>query len=213
MTETERAVFKVFIKGSIDQVWRELTKTDEVQKAMFNSRLDTPGLEPGAPIRMRSPSGKYTAVVGEVIECRMPVRYAHSFRFTNYDDAPCSVIYDLIEVESGVEFTLTVEDMPTGTKTAKQMKQGGRFIVNTIKSIIETVSSVVQFTAIVTMAVFCWLRGIGGNKPATSPQPITPSVPSGANGARSGRKLESQVISPPSSGAPPTMPGLYIRLP
>ena len=37
-----------------------------------------------------------------------------------------------------VQFTLTIDDLPTGTKTAKQMVQGGKMIVNTLKSVIET---------------------------------------------------------------------------
>ena len=46
-------------------------------------------------------------------------------------------IYDLKEVEGGVEFTLTADDLPVGTKTEKQMKQGGGMIVKTLKAIVE----------------------------------------------------------------------------
>jgi uncharacterized protein YndB with AHSA1/START domain len=139
MGRTEKAVFEVVIQGTIEEVWREITKTDELQGAMFNSRLETDGLRPGGQVRMRTKSGKYTSVVGEVLEFDPPRRYAHTFRFTNYDDAPCRVIYDLREEGPGrVRFTLTVLDMPAGTKTAKQMKQGGTMIVNTLKAIVET---------------------------------------------------------------------------
>lgn len=138
MVEKEKAVFEVFIEGSIEDVWKEITKTDEIQGAMFNTRMHTDGLKPGGKIRMRSGNGKYTAVVGEVTEFDPPHRYAHTFRFTNFDDPPCMVIYDLKQEGSGVRFTLTVDDMPSGTKTAKQMKQGGTMIVNTLKAIIET---------------------------------------------------------------------------
>lgn len=138
MAETERAVFKVFIRGTIEAVWREITRTDEPQGCMFNMRLHTPGLKPGAPIRMRTRSGKYTGVVGDVLEFDPPRRYAHTFRFTNYDDPPCKVIYELRAVEGGVEFTLICEDIPKGTRTAKQMKQGGTMIVNTLKAVVET---------------------------------------------------------------------------
>jgi uncharacterized protein YndB with AHSA1/START domain len=138
MPETERAVFKVFIRGSIDAVWREITRTDTVQKCMFNMRLHTPGLAVGAPMQMRTKSGKYTGVVGEVLEFDPPHRYAHTFKFTSYDDPPCKVIYDLKEVAGGVEFTLTLEDVPPNTKTAKDMKQGGQMIVNTLKAVVET---------------------------------------------------------------------------
>jgi len=41
------------------------------------------------------------------------------------------------EVPEGVEFVMTLEDMPVGTKTAKQMTQGGTMIINTLKAIVE----------------------------------------------------------------------------
>ena len=133
-----KAIFKVFIRGTIQAVWRELTKTDEVQQAMFNSRLHTPGLAVGNPLCMRTPNGRFTNVVGNILEVERPVRFAHTMRFTTTDDPPSTVVYDLREVEGGVEFTLTVLDMPVGTKTEKQMKSGGTFIVNTMKSVVET---------------------------------------------------------------------------
>ena len=137
MSSGEKAVFKVFIKGSIDRVWHEITKTDELQKCMFNMRLETDGLKPGGQMRMRSPSGKYTGVVGEVLEFEPPHRYVHTFRFTQFDDPLCTVIHELKEVAGGVEYTLTHENMVPGTKTAKQMNQGGTMICNTLKAVVE----------------------------------------------------------------------------
>lgn len=138
MPDTERLVHKILIQGSIDDVWREITKTDEVQGAMFNMQLHTDGLAPGGKVRMRSKNGKWTGVVGEVLEFDPPRRYAHTFRFTQYDDPPCKVVYELKEVPDGVEFTLISENVPAGTRTAKQMKQGGDMIVKTLKAIVET---------------------------------------------------------------------------
>ena len=138
MSDTEKAVFKVHIRGDIHDVWREITKTDDVQGCMFNMQLHTDGLRPGAPIRMRTRNGKYTGVVGEVLEYDPPHRYSHTFRFTNYDDPPCRVTYELVERAGGVDFTLIADGIPAGTKTAKQMKQGGQMIVNTLKAIVET---------------------------------------------------------------------------
>ena len=135
---TTSAVYKVVIRGSIEAVWREITKTGEVQQAMFNMCLHTTGLRPGAPIRVRTKGGKHTPIVGEVLEFDPPHRYAHTFRFTQYDDPPCKVIYELREVPEGVEFTLRMEEMAAGTKTAKQMAQGGKLIVNTLKAVVET---------------------------------------------------------------------------
>lgn len=138
MSTSERAVFQVFIEGPIQDVWREITRTDAPQKCMFNMQLHTPGLKPGAPMQMRTKSNKFVGVVGEVLDFDPPRRYAHTFRFTNYDDPPCKVIYELKEVPGGTDFTLILEDMPAGTKTAKQMTQGGKMIVNTLKRVVET---------------------------------------------------------------------------
>jgi uncharacterized protein YndB with AHSA1/START domain len=137
-TGRERAVFKVFIKGPIQAVWNEITKTDAVQQCFFNMRLYTPGLKPGAPFQMRTKDGKYVGVVGEVLECDPPHRYVTTFKFTKFDDPPCKISYDLKEVAGGTEFVMTFDDLPAGTTTAKQMVSGGNFIVNTLKSIVET---------------------------------------------------------------------------
>ncbi|MBS0262231.1 MAG: SRPBCC domain-containing protein [Planctomycetes bacterium] len=138
MGESDKAVFRVVIRGSIEAVWHEITKTDELQKCMFNMRLETNGLKPGGQIRMRSPSGKTTGVVGEVLEFDPPRRYVHTFRFTQFDDPACTVIHELREVPEGVEYTLTHANLPAGTKTAKQMNQGGAMICATLKAIVET---------------------------------------------------------------------------
>ncbi len=137
-TDPARGKFRILIRGSIDAVWNEITRTDAPIPAFFNSRLDARELAPGARFAMRSPDGKTTGIVGEILEFEPPRRFAHTFKFTNFDDPECRVIYDLEEVEGGVQFTLTITDLPEGTKTAKQMLQGGTLIVNTLKAVIET---------------------------------------------------------------------------
>ena len=136
MGETVKIVSKVFIKGKIEDVWREITKTDELQKAMFNTRMHTDGLRPGGQIRMRTANGRHTAVAGEVLAVDAPHRLSHTMMFTQYEDPTSTVTYELKEVEGGVEFTLTAE-APAGTKTAKNMKSGAGFITKNLKAIIE----------------------------------------------------------------------------
>ena len=62
---------------------------------------------------MRTKNGKYTGVVGEILEFDPPRRYAHTMRFTQMDDPPCTVTYDLTQ-------------------------EGGTMIVNTLKAVVET---------------------------------------------------------------------------
>ena len=137
MTNPIKLVSRVTIKGRIEDVWREITKTDEPQLAMFGAQMHRIGLQPGSPIQMRTPDNKYTSVVGEILEVEEPYRFSHTMKFTAYDDPYCRVTYELKEVDGGVEFTLTSEDIPPDTKTAKDMTRGGDFIVKTLKAIIE----------------------------------------------------------------------------
>lgn len=130
-------VSRIVIKAAIEDVWREITKTDEPQLAMFGAQMHRLSLGAGSPIRMRTPNGAFTSVVGEVLEADPPFRFSHTMKFTAYDDPYCRVTYDLREVEGGVEFTLTSEAVPQGTKTHKAMQRGGDFIVKTLQQILE----------------------------------------------------------------------------
>ena len=42
-------IFRIVIQADIQRVWRELTKTDEAQGAVFNAWLHTTGLVPVHP--------------------------------------------------------------------------------------------------------------------------------------------------------------------
>lgn len=136
---TKQSVYRVMIDAPIDVVWNQLVKTDEILPFFFGSVCKTTGeLTVGAPIAMETKSGKYRSVVGKVLEFDPPFKYAHTFKFTGYDDAPCVVEYELKERQEGVEFTLTTSQVPAGSKTEKSMAQGGPFIVKTFKSVVET---------------------------------------------------------------------------
>lgn len=137
-TAATRRVFKIVIRASIHDVWMEITRTDAPIACFFNSRMHTPMLAPGSKIAMRTPDGKFTGVVGEILEVVPPTRFSHTFRFTNFDDPPCRVTYDLRETAEGTEFTLTIDDLTPGTKTAKQMLQGAKLITSTLKNVMET---------------------------------------------------------------------------
>ena len=135
---TTTAVFRITIKADIQRVWRELTKTDEAQGAVFNAWLHTTGLVPGAPMQMRTGSGKHVLVVGEVVEFTPPHRFVHTHSFTQHTDPVCQVAYDLKQMSDSVEVTLTVTAMPLGTATAKSMASGGPMILKSLQSIAET---------------------------------------------------------------------------
>lgn len=137
--DTAKRVFKVVINAPIQDVWAEITRGDAPIKCFFNSRMciSPGGLVPGSKLAMRSPSGKYTGVVGAILACEPPHLLSHTFRFTHLDDAPCTVTYELREVAGGTEFTLRLSDVPAGTKTEKQMQWGGKFIATVLRDVLE----------------------------------------------------------------------------
>jgi uncharacterized protein YndB with AHSA1/START domain len=132
------AVFRIFINADIQRVWRELTKTGEAQGAIFNAWLHTSGLVPGAPMQMRTGSGRHVIVQGEVVAFEPPHRFVHTHRFTQYDDPVCQVSYELKPVGAGVEVTLRVIGLPANTPTARSMASGGTAILKVLKAIAET---------------------------------------------------------------------------
>jgi uncharacterized protein YndB with AHSA1/START domain len=136
--QADRLVARITIRGSIEAVWRELTKNDEPQAAVFNAWLHAQSFLPGARLQMRTANGKNVMVIGDIVDFDPPRRFAHTFRFTMYDDAPCTVIYDLKPVPGGVEVSLTVENLPVGTRTAKQMQLGSKLITMRLKAVVET---------------------------------------------------------------------------
>jgi uncharacterized protein YndB with AHSA1/START domain len=137
VAEKGNGVFRIVINGSQEAIFRELTDTDRPLGAIFNARMHATRLKPGGRMQMRTANGANTLVDGEVLEYDPPHRFVHTHRFTMMDDPVCRVTYDLKPVAGGVEVTLTVDDMPLGTKTAKSMESGGWDILNNLKAIIE----------------------------------------------------------------------------
>jgi uncharacterized protein YndB with AHSA1/START domain len=137
--KAENAVFRIFIKADIQRVWRELTKQGEAQGAVFNAWLHSTGaLGVGVPMQMRTSTGRHVIVDGTVEVFEPPHRFVHTHRFTQYDDPVCRVSYELKPVGGGVEVTLRVLGMPSGSPTARSMAGGGTRILAALKAICET---------------------------------------------------------------------------
>jgi uncharacterized protein YndB with AHSA1/START domain len=133
----QRLEARIRIAGTAEAVWRELTKTDEPQAAVFNAWLHAQALVPGARLQMRTPDGRNVLVIGEVVAFEPPRRFAHTFRFTQYEDPPCLVIYEIHPAGAGVEVVLVVENIPTGTRTAKEMTAGANRILASLRQVVE----------------------------------------------------------------------------
>jgi uncharacterized protein YndB with AHSA1/START domain len=137
VAEKGKAVYRIVIEGSQDAIFRELTDTSRPLPAIFNARMHTTGLKPGGRMQMRTGSGGHVIVDGDILEYDPPHRFSHTHRFTMMDDPVCRVTYELQPVAGGVEVTLTIEDLPLGTRTAKSMEPGGTDILANLKKVLE----------------------------------------------------------------------------
>ena len=137
MAEKGKAVYRIVINGPQEAIFRELTDTSRPLPAIFNARMHASAMKPGGRMQMRTGSGGHVIVDGEILECDPPHRFAHTHRFTMMDDPVCKVTYELKPVTGGIEVTLTIDDLPLGTKTAKSMEPGGTDILRNLKKIVE----------------------------------------------------------------------------
>jgi hypothetical protein len=133
----DKQVFRVVIAGTQQAIFDQIASTDHPLGAIFNSRMHAKRLACGETMQMRTISGAHTLVEGRILEYDPPRRFAHTHRFTQHDDPPCTVTYELKPVAGGIEVTLTVDGAISGTKTAKSMASGGDFILRNLKGIVE----------------------------------------------------------------------------
>ena len=129
--------FSIDIDAPVAKVWEEITKTNGLHRAMFDTRLEVE-MRPGGKMRYKTANGKAIPVWGEVIEVRKPNRFVHTFAFGGMDDAPTTVTWDLAEIPTGCRVTVTHSGFPTETKTLKSVTTVWPAILGRYKSILET---------------------------------------------------------------------------
>ena len=88
-------VASIYIDVPVDRVWEEITKTGRVQRALYNTVLETE-LRPGARLRYYSPDRKRVFIVGEVVDVQPPRRFSHTYWFTMWKGGgPMLVTWEL----------------------------------------------------------------------------------------------------------------------
>jgi hypothetical protein len=136
-SRTGRAAFKAIIAGTREEVYRELTRTDRPLRAWPNARLHTPGLEAEARLQLRTATGEYTLADGVVLVHDPPRRFSHTLCYTRLRDPAFVVDYDLRESRTDVELTLTLEDLPLGTRTSRQALRDAARVMSDLKHVVE----------------------------------------------------------------------------
>ena len=134
---TGRAVFKVIIAGTREEVYREITRTDRPLRAWPNARLHTPGLQAEARLQLRTARGEHTLADGVVLAHDPPRRFSHTICYTRFRDPAFVVTYELREAKTDVELTLPLDELPLGTRTSRRAMREASRVVNDLKHLVE----------------------------------------------------------------------------
>ncbi len=130
-------VLSIEIKTSVQNVWNEITKTGKIQRALYNTVLET-DLTPGSRLRYYSPDKKRVFIVGEIVEVDPPTKLSHTYKFTQQDEPPTLVTWHLEEIPDGCRITLTHGGWTAEHKAPEKVAAGWTDILAILKTDLET---------------------------------------------------------------------------
>jgi uncharacterized protein YndB with AHSA1/START domain len=130
-------VISIHIGVPIRRVWDEITKTGGIQRALYNTVLES-DLKPGAKLRYYSPDRKRVFIVGKVVTVERPRKLAHTYMFTMDPAEPTLVTWELAEESGGTRVTITHSGWTTAHKAPHKVAAGWREILGLLKADLET---------------------------------------------------------------------------
>ncbi len=139
MTERELKdlVLEIDINVPRQKVWDEITSTGRIQKALYNTVLET-DLTPGARLRYYSPNKKRVFVVGEVVEVSPPYTFSHTYMFVQRSEEPTLVTWTLEEIPTGCRVKIVHSGFTNQVKTYDSSGGGWKEILAILKADLET---------------------------------------------------------------------------
>ncbi|HSR43061.1 MAG TPA: SRPBCC domain-containing protein [Longimicrobiales bacterium] len=138
--ETKRPdhVVSIHIDVPVQAVWDEITKTGRVQRALYNTVLES-DLQPGSRLRYYSPDRKRVFIVGEVLEVEPPVKLSHTYRFTMWKAGPPTLVtWELEEEGGGCRVTVTHSGWTAEHEAYDKTAGGWEEILDLLKRDLET---------------------------------------------------------------------------
>lgn len=131
-------VISIHIAVPVQRVWGEITKTGSVQRALYNTLLETE-LTPGSQLRYYSPDKKRVFAVGEVVEVDPPRKFAYTYLFTMWKEkTPTLVTWELSEESGGCRVTVTHSGWTAAHEAYDKNQAGWTEILGLLKQELET---------------------------------------------------------------------------
>lgn len=129
-----------FIRTTPDALWDALTDGDRT-RLFYHGLVVESDFRAGAPIRYlrEDEAGNPVVVIeGEVVEVDAARRLVHTFAFTDSDDAPTRVAYDVEPMGEVVKLTMTHDGFDGKTDTYHTTLTGWCPIFSGLKTLLET---------------------------------------------------------------------------
>lgn len=140
-TKTLEQLHLTFIRATPQAVWHALTSPEATRLFFHGLDVDSSFL-PGSPIRYLSHGEEGEAapvIVGSVLEADEDHHLAHTFAFTDSDDAPTKVEYDLEGLGDELTRLSVVHSGFEGeTNTYTTTRTGWAPILSGLKTLLET---------------------------------------------------------------------------
>jgi uncharacterized protein YndB with AHSA1/START domain len=130
-------VISIHINVPVQRVWDEITKTGRIQRALYNTVLET-NLVPGSRLRYYSPDKKRVFIVGEVVAVEPPRKFSHTYMFTTNVEPYTLVTWELKEEAGGCRVTITHSGWTAAHKAPEKVAAGWREILGLLKHELET---------------------------------------------------------------------------
>lgn len=132
-------VVSIHIDVPPERVWDAITRTGEIQRALYNTVLETE-LRPGARLRYYSPDRKRVFIVGEVVAVEPPRKFAHTYWFTTWKSGPPTLVTWELEDEGehGCRVTVTHSGWTDEHDKPEKTGAGWKQILGLLKSELET---------------------------------------------------------------------------
>lgn len=138
---TTEHIYQIYIRAEIDEVWQALTDPESTRQYFHATHWTSPPVE-GEPFHTLLPDGR-VAVDGIVEEVTPPERLVHTWHPVYDDDLaaePASrVAWVLTRAGEGLtHLRLTHSALEDSPRTSDNVRDGWVFILDSLKSLLET---------------------------------------------------------------------------
>lgn len=135
--EAERE-FRAMISAPVPVVWGALTLQLTPASWLLGMWLQVSrqGVRAGSKFAIRSATGEFTPVFGEIIECEPPAYLWHTLLFVGLDEKCTSLSHTLRAVGSETELTLRLGEIVPESYTEKQARRVCRLIPNRLQAVL-----------------------------------------------------------------------------